>query len=792
MEPILPQQHSVHLEGPQMHCRTFLLGNEGGMVLHLPVEQNVRAHTIVPSKWFGVSEFGRKYLEVVRIWVDRAGERTLLSRENQIAFDQHLVEAVRTYLVDGVTVRQRYFVPNRLAGVVMTLESDRPSRFIVESQFDMRYYQTFNTDCSGYAAEVIDDNGPVLKVENCIAGPHEGQLTFYAMVRAVEAPASIELLPESERLVKRIYLKDEHRQKVIHAAYQETHETSPDEAPIWDSYSNAVYVPARLAVDGPATIVYTFDEHETRARDLSIHITGAVQELFKQAEESASEFLDSALVRTGDSEVDLAYTQIMTRFNSSLVARDVNVSTDGGGSVEHYSAIFAGDKYFLDAWKRDENISLEALFLANDFETARAILSDTWQHQDNRTGRLPQIIRLGQPIVYFSSDGTPWAVRRLWEYTRISGDHSLMDEKYEMVEHFFKASLPFVRNGLLPSGGIITRGFLWETWEDTAFTPRDGYPVEIELLWLTVLGDLLPIFKKRNGHLADQLERVREDGMKAFERFYLDGYLADSLDYDFRPRDLLTPNGYVAFGLDFPLPQDLRQAMVMTARHHLAGRIGVKSLAARDWPKVFSDEFLNDSSKINHANMTSVGIYNYHRGIEWLWFNQFMVAGELQHGDVDHAYRLYVYGQVRSVLQESGIGGLDELNDMHAPLGADFQAWSMASFSAGLHRFAGVTVDSISKRVLIQPQLPSPWPQLHTRHRVENCRFDVEVRRTEGDGLLVAVQTLDEMPKGYAIAIPGPVREADRITYDGRDITLNNVELEGDEHGRNWVGVSIP
>src|SRR5579884_509685 len=104
MEPPAPAFTTVHLEGHQLSGRTFLLGNGGGFVLYLPVELNIANRTLVPIKWFGVSEFGRKYLEAARVWIEREGRRTLLNRADQFAFDQTLTEAVRSFHVEGVTV----------------------------------------------------------------------------------------------------------------------------------------------------------------------------------------------------------------------------------------------------------------------------------------------------------------------------------------------------------------------------------------------------------------------------------------------------------------------------------------------------------------------------------------------------------------------------------------------------------------------------------------------------------------------------------------------------------------
>jgi len=279
--------------------------------------------------------------------------------------------------------------------------------------------------------------------------------------------------------------------------------------------------------------------------------------------------------------------------------------------------------------------------------TACAILQNTWQCQDERTGRMPHIIRGGEPLVYDSSDGTLWALLRLFEYTTRSGDQSLLRDKMPMVEHFFEASMNFVQRGLLPSGGIIDRAYLWETWEDTPYTPRDGYPVEIELLWLTVLSRFGPVVRESNAALADQMERVLWEGTETFRLFEHDGYLVDSRLYDWQQRRILTPNGYIAFGLEYPLPDDLVRSMVMLGRDQLAGHRGIRSLAPRDWPSVLPATFLADPHNVQGKDMRSVGIFNYHRGIEWEWLNPFFVARRLEHSQ--HPFQALTVGREESL-----------------------------------------------------------------------------------------------------------------------------------------------
>ncbi|MGH2442419.1 MAG: amylo-alpha-1,6-glucosidase [Chloroflexota bacterium] len=777
-----------------MRTRTALLGDEGGFILHLPATLNTGDRTTLSSKWFGASGFGRHYLSNVLLWAVIDGKEIALNRTNQQDFTQFLDYAERSYLVENHVIRQRFFVPSRLQAIVISLECDSQVGFIAEPEFDMRYYQAFNTDFTAYAAEIV--HGDCLHVSNCVTrGAGSADLEFFGVIRAMRAGLAIELLPERQRLRHKTYLVDEHRHELILSAYQQTQSQSPDEAPIWDCYATKNYAPARLRMQNQGELIFGFDSSLPAAERAVTRVQRSLSKLRSEKRDETEKRQAQGSFRTGDTPVDDAYAQVLARFNDCLVARDMVIesaphaaaqakpaSASQAGSIPKaagFNAIFAGNKYFLDPWKRDENISLGALLVTGEYETVRAVLGDTWRFQDQRTGRLPHIIRLGEPLVYYSSDGTLWALRRLYEYTRMSGDTSLLDDKYRMVEHFFKASLRFAKRGLLPSGGIIDPSYRWETWEDTPYTPRDGYPVEIELLWLTAIQDYLPTVRQRNPKLASRLETVLQDGRSTFESFYLDGYLADSLTYDWKPRTILTPNGYIAFGLDYPIPPDLAGGMVTLAREQLAGKIGVRSLAPRDWSSTLSAAFLADPQLVHGDSMASVGLYNYHRGIEWLWFNPCMVKGELRYGDADQAFHRYLSGQVRAALHLGGAGGLSELCDMHGPLGADYQAWSMAGFIEALHAFAMVDVDAIDRVVSVRPSMPSTWNDVSVRKQVGGTRFDVNYRRSS-TSRTIEIRPVDTIPHGYQMRVGACLTQDAAqldVRWNGHPVPPDQVEM---------------
>ncbi|GAC1521109.1 MAG: hypothetical protein NVS2B16_28540 [Chloroflexota bacterium] len=749
----------------------------------------MQERTLFPIKWYGASGFGRKFLDGIAVCVECDGESIALNRRTQTTLEVGLDEVKRIFRVGDHEIRGRFFIPDGWQAVVLALEGDLP--ILVKPEFDMRYYQEFNTDFSRYRAEETPEG---LLVSNVVhdAGLLRTDMAFHGLIGTTE-DIKIEMLPENDRLVHKTYLKDELRQKLIRSVYEETGESAPDHAPLWDRYSTNVYTPALFRGQGRLTLIYAFGDTEDEVRECVAEMRHHLPQYRIQKRHRIGAQLQQSLFQTGNQEIDTAYAHVVTRFNDALVARDACLHVDPIHR-EHYYGIFAGNKYFMDAWKRDENISLGALLETNDYETVRCILDNTWQFQDERTGRLPQIIRAGEPLVYYSSDGTLWALHRLFEYTHASGDETLLREKMPMIDRFFSASMDFVQRGLLPSGKIIDPDYLWETWADTPYTPRAGFPVEIQLLWLSVLHEFLPWVRGNNAQLADTMARVLDEGGTTFRAFECEGYLADSISYDWQPDRLLTPNGYLAFGLGYPLSPELQRSMIHLARDQLAGHRGIRSLAPRDWSAVFPTTFLEDPRSHRGKDMASVGIYNYHRGIEWEWLNPFFVAAELECGDPEAAYGRYVRGQVAEVLHEAGIGGLSELYDLHGELGADYQAWSMAGFVESLHRFAGVQVDALQRTIRICPALPSDWPHLRCRRRVGNIRFDVHYERPSRTSHEFQLRLQDPVPHDYTLHIGFRIPTNSRVrsaTYNGIPMSVDSWSYTGGHdaqaHARLWT-----
>src|SRR5947209_4495988 len=211
--------YTLSFDADQMAGLTFLLGNRGGFVLYLPAATGVRDQTMHRTKWFGASGFGRTFMEALRVWVEDEGQQIELDRTIQTEFVMRLGGASRVYRVGNREIRSTFFVPNGLQVCVVTYESDLP--LILKPEFDMRYYQAFNTDFSQYRAERAPDG---VLVSNRVAdvSPLHQTLQFYGLVGTLESGTDVEMVPDARRLVAKTYLKDEHREKLIVSVYQET------------------------------------------------------------------------------------------------------------------------------------------------------------------------------------------------------------------------------------------------------------------------------------------------------------------------------------------------------------------------------------------------------------------------------------------------------------------------------------------------------------------------------------------------------------------------------------------
>lgn len=768
--------------------RSFLLGNKRGLMLSLPAANGRRPARSHPTKWFGAFRLGTKFLDghtvsatpgTTRV-AGRANQaisdparvhgharapqarvRHYLGEASQTSFTLRLADAVRSFDVDGTPVTERFFVPDGIDAFACRLEGD--AIFRVQPRFDIRRALALPGSMAAYAVEHIDNgvlvsnglaNGPFDDLRETFTGSclDAAAPRAYVAVQVVADDARKRSIRRCRRIRAVEYEGDRNRARLLeeHAPFVPAVPTGApaengDHAPLWRAGTARVFLPVSFEFSGGGTVFYGFGESKEEALANLTAVREGFPKLVAAKERTARQTLDRAAFRTGNREVDLAWNLVLSRLTDALVLEGATV----GGEAQ--AMILAGNQYFQDAWKRDENIALGALLGLGMFDIAKAIVNDTWQKQDPVTGRLPQRIRAGEEPAYHSSDGTLWAMLRLDEYVRATGDQAMLDDKIALVMHFFRRSLGRVTCGMLPSGKQVHDEYLWETWMDTPFTPRDGYPIEIQLLWIACLRAFVPVIAKRDAELARAMTRTLTQALESLSRFTASSLPADSLDWELQPRAELTPNPYFAFAVGVDLGDEMEQAMRCEGAEQLRGEQGVRTLSPRDWARVLGEEFLGNSDFVSSEHMRSAGKFNYHRGVEWNWLVQLFSQGELKAHDADRAYE-WIRPLVNATLENGGIGGISELFEPAGPLGPDYQTWSMTALLSSLQAFAGVSVDVPNKRIVVRPHIPASWPGLHIKQRFGDVPFTVEFARTEYGGI-VCISFPNGRPDGLQVEL---------------------------------------
>lgn len=787
----------VYLTHEDLKGRTFLLGNKRALSLSLPAASGSSSTLLHAHKWFGAYLYGRKFLEGQMVWA-RADHTHPLSGRQQTGFTMGLAAATREYLVEGRPCREEFFLPDGIEGLAATYTGD--VEFVVEPQFDMRFYRTLNQTVAACEVEPTDRGAIVSNLlpggqyddatETFLADDSVEPVRLYAAVEVMGEGARSELLSESRRTRRKVFRKDQYRHRSIdHTAPEEARH---DHAPLWKESESRVYAPVRLHLEGHGTVVYGFGSTREEALDQLVTLRDNLTAFRAQKWERTREIVQHAPFESCSHRVDTAYVQVLTRLMDALVAR--HATAEDTALDRPATMILAGNQYFHDSWKRDENIALGFLLTLGFYDLARDVIRDTWQLQDPISGRLPQRIRAGEKPPYHSSDGTLWALLRLYQYWRCTGDESLLYDKLSMVELFFQRSLERAVDGLLPSGKTTAPDYLWETWMDTPHTPRDGFPIEIQMLWIACLRAFRPLIHARSPELEQNMESAELVAWLTLERYHVRGVMADSLDERGQVRDLITPNAYFCFGLGLDLGPEIERTMRDVGRRQLAGRQGIITLAPQDWERVFTPEFLGNRQLVRGRRMRSVGKFNYHRGVEWNWLSQFFVHAELKYGDADMAYRKYLRGQVDAALGRAGIGGISELYDLVGTRGPEFQAWSMSGFLESLHAFVGVRVDVPARRITVEPQLPAGWPQINVRKWYGSVPFDVRyVRpfssssRSQADDQMLSLQI--DFPWGE---VPDCEIDVSLIVPARRAAGIPDVRLAGVSQVPQWTREAIP
>jgi glycogen debranching enzyme len=325
--------------------------------------------------------------------------------------------------------------------------------------------------------------------------------------------------------------------------------------------------------------------------------------------------------------------------------------------------IFAGYHWFCESWGRDCAISIPGLLIerGKKDEVCAVLRRLAGQRND---GLIPNRV----PDNYHSSDASLWFVYALGRYRRRWGEDTFIEEMKPVIENILMEYPTSPVASLDRNLITVTPG---STWMDTAFTPRNGKPVEVNALWIHSLDEA--------EDLGIPVPTSPVSARREFQRFWNKetGCLSDLID----PEDhSIRPNQVIAIALGMT-GQDQAKAALETISHKLLTPYGLRSLSPDD-PKY-----------LGHYD----GDASYHNGCVWPWLTGFYCEALLKNG-ISRQQVASLLVPIMHHAREAGIGYISEIFDGNAPFfprGCVAQAWSVAEIARAF-RMSGEAIDSVT------------------------------------------------------------------------------------------------
>ncbi len=368
--------------------------------------------------------------------------------------------------------------------------------------------------------------------------------------------------------------------------------------------------------------------------------------------------------------------------------------------------VVAGYPWFLD-WGRDTLICARGLLATGMTEEVRQMLVTFARFEDE--GTLPNSINGENASNRDTSDAPLWFGVVCEEVAAQLGEslyRLVVDQSGRTLADVLRSIAAGYLRGT-PNGirADTESGLVWSpshfTWMDTNYpagTPREGYPIEIQALWIRLLRQLerinAPIVKEPWSELAARAEGslhnlfwIEEKGWFADVLFAASGVSARFGKAD----DALRPNCLFAVSLGLVTGARARSC-VSAALSHLLVPGALRSLA----PLPISLPLpihAADGRLLNDPSLPYWGQYEgdedtrrkpaYHNGTAWTWLLPvFCEALAMANGfspESVAAARAYL-GSLEHSLNTGCIGQLPEILDGDAPhqaRGCDAQAWSV-------------------------------------------------------------------------------------------------------------------
>ncbi len=368
--------------------------------------------------------------------------------------------------------------------------------------------------------------------------------------------------------------------------------------------------------------------------------------------------------------------------------------------------VIAGYPWFLD-WGRDTLICARGLLAAGQHDTVSQLLRVFGRFEQR--GTLPNALHGEDASNRDTSDAPLWYgvvgeelagddLRTLRDLRVEPGGRTIAEVLHSIAAGYVRGTSNGIR--MDPASALV-----WSpshfTWMDTNHppgTPREGYPVEIQALWIRLL---LHLDRLGMPAVVEPWAQLARRSLAAFEELFWideDGYLADVLlassgqsAASATPQRALRPNCLFPIALGV-MSGDRARRTVAAARQHLLVPGALRSLAPLPVTPPLPIHG-HDGGVLNDPRQPYWGRYEgpedthrkaaYHNGTAWVWilpsFCEALVrAWEFAPGAIQ-AGRAYL-SSLETLLGEGCLGQLPEILDGDAPhleRGCDAQAWSV-------------------------------------------------------------------------------------------------------------------
>ncbi|WLT31264.1 amylo-alpha-1,6-glucosidase [Geothrix sp. PMB-07] len=366
--------------------------------------------------------------------------------------------------------------------------------------------------------------------------------------------------------------------------------------------------------------------------------------------------------------------------------------------------VIAGYPWFLD-WGRDTLIACRGLLAADRAEDAGLILR-TFAALELE-GTLPNMLGAEHTGDRDTSDAPLWLAVACEEaadhlgtafFHSKAGDRSVLEVLTSLGEHLRRGA----RNGVRmdPESAL-----LWSpahfTWMDTRYpmgSPREGYPVEIQALWIRLLNLLERLCAPSDGEPWSATAARATASLEAFwlpERSWFADLLVAAPNIPARqaqPADHLRPNQLFLVALGLVTGERARSTVAACARHLLVPG-ALRSLAPipvavplpipAPWGGTLNDPTRPYQGRYEGDEDTRRKPA-YHNGTAWVWQLPLLCEALDLAWDGDPAARATArawLGSLAPLLEEGCLGQLPEILDgdaPHTPRGCDAQAWSVS------------------------------------------------------------------------------------------------------------------